>query len=100
MRPSDRVQPSAEELERFLRSYSRRKLVALGAAVMWAAVLLVALVTGTAGRGLGEVVILVTWLAGAATVLAAWRCPRCGEPFGRRLRVSRCPHCYLEFEPE
>jgi len=98
MQPSDRVQPSLSQLEAFRKRYMRRQLAALVAGAAWVFVLLGVVMTGRAATMLGETTILGTWLVVAGVVLSVWRCPRCGERFGSRLRVARCPHCYLALE--
>jgi hypothetical protein len=66
-------------------------LALLGAAVvlMWLATL------GLPKRNLGARSLAYV---GALVVLAigpsiVWRCPRCRRRLGRRLDVTRCPHC-------
>ena len=98
MQPSDRAQPSLSELDVFRKRYVRRRLAALVAGAVWVFVVLGVVVTGRAATTIGETSIIGTWLVAAGVILSVWRCPRCGELFGRRLRVARCPHCYLALE--
>jgi len=38
------------------------------------------------------------WIACGVIGIGLWRCPRCGEQFGRTWSVPTCPHCFLELE--
>lgn len=98
MRPSDRVKPAPPEFRSLRKRYLRRRRIALAAGALWIAVLLAVITTGQAVTRAGDAVIFGTWLIVAATTFTVWRCPRCGENFGRRLHVSRCPHCFLSLE--
>jgi hypothetical protein len=100
MLPSDRIQPPPSELDGFRRRYLRRRLTAFVVGGIWTLVLLALVISGRAATTLGETVIIGTWLAAASVLLIVWRCPRCGELFGRRLHVAHCPHCYLALEDD
>jgi uncharacterized membrane protein HdeD (DUF308 family) len=91
--------PTAEELARFRRSYSRHRRIvwgiALGAMPVWIATIVF---FGDSDWILGLFLGLWVIVSGVLSV-ALWRCPRCALLFGRQWRVRRCPECGLELEP-
>jgi len=96
--PGWRQQPSPEQLIKFQTSYRRKQALLFGGLgalfVLWIVVIAVQP---------SERVIVAVWAAfGVYAIiggLVLWRCPRCGFPFGRRWRVDRCDHCWLELDP-
>jgi len=90
-----RVLMTAKEAEAVRRSFARRQIGVL----VLSGVALAAFVGGISinqWTPLLKIVFLALGTALVACSILIWRCPRCGESFGRNWLVTQCPHCYAE----
>ena len=86
---------TAKEAEAVRRSFARRQIGVL----VLSGVALAAFVGGISinqWTPLLKIVFLALGTALVACSILIWRCPRCGESFGRNWLVTQCPHCYAE----
>ena len=91
-----RVRMTAVEAEAVRRSFVRRQVGILFLSVVTLAGFLVAMSIGrwTVLEQFGAAVFVVACVVASILI---WRCPRCGESFGRNWLITQCPHCFAEF---
>jgi hypothetical protein len=90
-----RVLMSPAEAEVVRRSFARRQIGILGLSAVTLVGFLVAISVGQ-WTLLLTVVFIVFASALVVGSIFVWRCPRCGEPFGRNWLVTECPHCFAK----
>jgi protein-S-isoprenylcysteine O-methyltransferase Ste14 len=90
-----RVLMTVAEAEAVRRSFARRQIGILILSALTLAGFIVAV-------AISQWTLLLEAAFGALVVMLAigsvlvWRCPRCGESFGRNWLVTQCPHCFAE----
>jgi hypothetical protein len=90
-----RVLMTAAEAEAVYRSFARRQI-----GILVLSALSLAGFVGAISINQWTLLLKVAFLAlGTVLVVCSiltWRCPRCGESFGRNWLVNQCPHCFAE----
>jgi H+/Cl- antiporter ClcA len=90
-----RVQMTAIEAAAVRQSFVRRQLGLLVLSALMLAEFFVA-ISISQWTVLTTVVFVVLGVACAVASILVWRCPRCGESFGRNWLVTQCPNCFAE----
>ena len=90
-----RVSMTAAEGEAVRRSFVRRQVAVLGLSVLALGAFVVA-ISIDRWTPLLAVAFGVLAVAYVVASIVVWRCPRCGESFGRNWLVTQCPHCFAE----
>ena len=90
-----RVVIAPEELAAIRRSFRARQrgMLAIAAVTLGAWVFVIARPPASVGGG---VLVAMAFVVIVVASVWIWRCPRCGQPFGRNVLVRQCPHCYAQ----